>query len=118
MEVSTGDKIKVFKDTDVEAYINYIEIEKGFEAELDGDYIIVGEPYVKHIDTSYAKQIKFFRKLRNMSREELAEKCLVTEQTVWNWELGRCIPREWWRVQKVLRFENVGKDYNNSVTDK
>ncbi len=118
MEINTGDRIKVFEDTDVEAYINYIEIEKGFEAELYGDYIIVGEPYVKHIDTSYAKQIKFFRKLRNMSREELAEACLVTEQTVWNWELGRTIPREWWRVQKVLRFEDVGKNYNNSVIDK
>lgn len=118
MEVSTGDKIKVFPNTDVEVYINYIEVVKGFEAELDGEYIVVGEPYVKHIDTAYAKQIKFFRKLRHMSREELAEKCLVTEQTVLKWELGRCIPREWWRVQKVLGFEDVGKNYNNDIVSK
>lgn len=37
--------------------------------------------------------LKQWRKLRDMSRKELAERIGKTEITIWNWERGQTSPR-------------------------
>lgn len=104
MEVSTGDKIKVFKDTEVDSYIRYIRDNLHFRATLKGEYIIIGKPYKAYNTTNYGEQIKQARRAKRMTREELAKACGVTLQTEIDWEMGRRQPREWWTVQKVLEI--------------
>lgn len=104
MEVSTGDKIKVFKDTDADSYIRYIKDTLHYRATLKGDYIIIGNPYKSYHTTNYGKQIKEARRAKKMTREQLAEACGVKATTVLDWEMGRRQPREWWVVQKVLEI--------------
>ena len=104
MELQEGDKIKVFKDTEVDSYIRYIRDNLHFRATLKGDYIIIGKPHKVYNTTNYGKQIKEARRAKRMTREQLAEACGVKATTVLDWEMGRRQPREWWVVQKVLEI--------------
>lgn len=104
MEVSTGDKIKVFKDTDADSYIRYIKDTLHYRATLKGDYIIIGKPYATYNTTNYSKQIMEARKAKKMSRKELAELCGVREKTVIDWELWGVVPKNWEKVQKILEI--------------
>ena len=38
------------------------------------------------------KQIKKYRRMMNLSQEELAERVYVTRQTISNWETGKSYP--------------------------
>lgn len=101
MTFETGDKIKIFPDTPVISYKNLI-MSYGFEAKVEEDYIVVGEFHKSYNTTNYGKQLKNARRAMKMTRAELAEKCGVTPLTVFDWEVGRRRPREWWKVQKIL----------------
>ena len=104
MELQEGEKIKVFDNTDTESYIRYIKETLHFRATQKGDCIIIGKPYKAYHTTNYGKQIKEARRAKKMTREELAEKCGVRVQTVWDWETGRTMPKEWQTVQKILEI--------------
>ena len=104
MEFEEGEKIKVFKDTDIDSYIRYIKDTLHYRATLKGDYIIIGRPYKSYHTTNYGKQIKEARRAKKMTREQLAEACGVRATTVLDWEMGRRQPREWRKVQKVLEI--------------
>lgn len=103
MDLNTGDKIRIFENTDVDSYRRFIK-EQGFRARLKGDYLIIGEPYARSEKKSieYGKQIRRARRDNSMTRQELADAVGVTTETVFKWEIGRQIPRDWKKVQKVL----------------
>ena len=104
MEVSTGEKIKIFKDTDADSYIRYIKDNLHFRATIKGEYIVIGKPYKVYHTTNYGKQIKEARRAKKMTREQLAELCGVRATTVLDWEMGRRQPLDWRTVQKVLEI--------------
>lgn len=102
MELKTGDKIKIFPETNTASYIAYIKSELGFNSKVEGGYIVIGEPYEWNRTSHYGNQIKQARKKKGWTRKELADKCGVKESTVLDWEFGRRRPQEWQKVQKIL----------------
>ena len=104
MELQEGDMIKVFENTDSESYIRFIKDNLHFRAKLKGEYIIIGKPYKSYNTTNYGKQIKEARRAKKMTREQLAEACGVKVATVYDWEIGRKMPKEWRKVQKILEI--------------
>ena len=101
MDLKEGDKIKIFPDTDVLQYLDYIK-RSGFRATREGNYIVIGKPYEYYRSTDYGNQIKKARRAKGWTRAELAEKCGVKEATVFGWEIGRKRPQEWQKVQRIL----------------
>ena len=101
MELKEGDRIKIFPDTNIYTYMNFIK-DSGFRCHLEGNHIVVDKAYEWHRTSVYGKQIKEARKAKGWTRAELAEKCGVRESTVFDWELGTRRPQEWQKVQKIL----------------
>ena len=104
MKFETGDKIKVFPNTDVNTYANMIR-EEGFRCEREGEYLIVGERYEDLEMAVLPSTIKYARRIKGISQAQLAEMCEVTKQTVSNWEYGYTVPRELDKVKEILEFE-------------
>lgn len=102
MELKTGDKIKIFPDTNIPQYVSFVQSELGFNAKVKGGYIEIGEPYEWNRTSHYGNQIKRARKKKGWTRKELADKCGVKESTVLDWEFGRRRPKDWQTVQKAL----------------
>ena len=105
--IATGMRIKVFPDTDVEAYKNMIA-DEGYHSKLEGDYIVVGNPFkdVQRL-TAFAYRFKETRLRMRVSKEYLAEQIGVTKQTITNWELGIRMPKYEFRdrVTEVMGIE-------------
>lgn len=102
MELKTGDKIKIFPNTNISSYLAYIKSEEGFNARVENGYIVIGEPYEWNRTSHYGNQIKRARKKKGWTRKQLAEKCGVKESTVLDWEFGRRRPKDWKTVQRAL----------------
>lgn len=98
-ELKTGDKIKIFKESDVQPYKDLCK-HQGFKSHRKGNYIIVDEPFL--FTTNYGNQIKMARKKMGMSRNELADLMGVKPVTVLDWEFGRRMPQRWKELQKIL----------------
>lgn len=90
--MKTGDKIKIFPDTDIYAYMMMIH-DMGYQCKKIKDFIIVGERYRLEIDhKEVARTIRHFRKRAKMSQKQLAEEIGVGIETVMNWEVGVSLP--------------------------
>lgn len=104
MDLSEGDRIKVFENTDVHSLIHYIRTQ-GFRAELHGEYIlIIGRyKYQKELKgVQFGNWLKNARREKGLTREKFAEACGVSVRTVWDWEIGIRYPKDIWIVQRVL----------------
>ena len=104
MNLKTGDKIKVFPNSNVNAYANMIR-EEGFRCEREGEYLVVGEKYKDLEMAALPSTIKYARKRKGISQAQLAEMCEVTKQTVSNWKYGYTVPRDMDKVKEILEFE-------------
>ena len=93
--MKTGDKIKVFEDTDIRAYINWVN-SKGFYAHYFNGYIYIGDSFTANEKkrNKIARSIRKSREKTGLSIEELANKIGVRETTVFNWERGYSKPSE------------------------
>lgn len=107
--MKTGDRIKIFPETDKRAYIDSIH-NNGFNCIVHHDYIEIGSPSKRQIECNeYAKAIKNARKAKGMTREELAKKLGVHYQTIFNWEIGFSRPNKTNRAElnKIIELEGV-----------
>ena len=108
--MKTGDKIKVFEDTDVRAYINWVN-SKGFNAHYARGYIHIDETFTlsEKKKNKIAKSIRKAREKTGLSIEELANKVGVRDSTVFNWERGYSLPNEFNRdlLRKIIGWEGV-----------
>ena len=90
--MNTGDRIKMFSDSDVDAYMRLVAC-NGFRPKFEDGYVIVGELYYggedKHL---IGKSIYKARRELKMDKEEFAGMIGVTSTTVCNWERGYTIP--------------------------
>jgi len=91
--ISEGMKIKVFEDTNIDAYKDLIN-DLGFRCKLKGEYLIVGAPYKRQLKFAVGKSIKEARLNSGLTVEEVAKKVNVLYETVCNWEIGESIPNE------------------------
>jgi DNA-binding XRE family transcriptional regulator len=92
--MNTGERIRMFPDTDIGAYIRLIN-QKGYEAKVGVDCLIVGEPLKPPTDrVKIGQSISKARKKFAYTVEELAEEVGVPKQTVIDWEKGNKVPNK------------------------
>lgn len=99
-----GEKIKVFSDTDVEAYLRYFN-HKGYKCQVEDGYIVVGGRKIWRYDSKKIGEVIYNKRNNlNMSRGEFAEIMEVTPYTVFTWEAGRFSPRDYYmkKIQEIL----------------
>lgn len=103
-----GDKIKIFPDTCVPAYVEFIHAE-GFRCKIYRDHLLVGEPFHKPIDRrKTGRTITQIRRKNNMSRDDMALAIGVRHETIWNWEIGRSLPDKFNQEKlKAIGWEGV-----------
>lgn len=90
--MKTGDRIKMFADSDPKAYMRLVANE-GFRSRYEDGYVIVGELYYQGKDKRMiAKSLIKARRELNMDRDEFAELIGVTRSTVCNWERAYTAP--------------------------
>ena len=116
MTFFTGEKIKVFKETNTEAYIRVIR-EDGFKVTQKGEYLIVGErDKRKYGKKDWGKldcignRIHSIRKQMYFTTEELAEEIGTKANTIEAWEYGRTIPKGK-TFERFLEFSGATREY-------
>ena len=94
MELKTGMQIKIFPETDAEAYTRMIN-DYGFKAHVYRDHITVGPPRkTPKLDTQkLGELIKRKRKSADLTRAQLADWLEIKEKNIFEWEIGRKQPR-------------------------
>lgn len=105
--MNTGDRIKMFPDSDVDAYMRLVE-SYGFRSSYKNGYVTVGKAYNDPVDKkTFAERIIRERKKLKLDQNEFAEYLGVSKTTICNWELGNRLPDEYNRQQlkKIIRFE-------------
>lgn len=86
--MKTGDKIKMFEDSDVDAYMRLVAC-NGFRPKFEDGYVIVGESYYGGEDKNLIGESLYkARRELKMDRKKFAELIGVTKSTVCNWERG------------------------------
>lgn len=94
--MDTGDKIKIFPDTDIFSYITMIH-DMGFNCTAKRGYILIGKPRRMSFEDKreIGRKITSGMKEKNISREELAKELGVKNPySIWNWQIGRTTPSE------------------------
>ena len=89
--MKTGDKIKIFPDTDRIAYMLLIR-DMGFESHIHGNYIIVDEKLPPRIKT-IGERIKKMRNAMYFKRAEMAEELGIPESEYIEWEECKRLPK-------------------------
>ena len=117
--MDVGDRLKIFPETDVDAYIRYFE-SIGLKSRLKRDYIEITGYYsglrkknktknFKALD-EVGQRIKYIRKSMYFSTEELAKEIDTTPLTIDAWENGRIIPIGP-AFNRFLEFSGATREY-------
>ena len=109
MNLYEGMIIWTFPDTDIKAYKRVIE-ENGFRAIVGKDFIRVGKPYLPNkIDyAKFGKLLTAKRREKNITRQDLSLKLGVSQETIFDWEIGRRFPIEK-NFEKVTQLLEITK---------
>ena len=112
--ITTGDKIKIFKDTNITAYKELIR-DMGFKCTVSGEYLVVGKPY-ESVQTrrEFSEQFKAKRLGMGLSKPEIAKRLGVSTYTIDAWESGFSKPKACNR-QRVT--DVMGIEFGNEVQD-
>ncbi|MBO5839780.1 MAG: helix-turn-helix transcriptional regulator [Bacteroidales bacterium] len=105
-----GEIIKIYPETDVRAYKNWI-MDEGFMCKVYFDHIKVG-PRFKHKKFEPGELAGLIRKKRNVkgwNRYKLARVMGVREDTVFNWEIGRTQPKPE-RLEELMKVLEISHD--------
>ena len=92
--VYEGEVIKIFPNTDVESYRNWI-VDQGFRCKVYSDRIEVGKRLKNRSFKPHelAELIYNKRTHKGYNRYKLAKMVGVTEEAVFNWEIARTQPK-------------------------
>ena len=106
--MQTGDRIEIFSDTDVTAYGNLLH-DMGFKYKVYKNSIVVGEKFREGEEERQiiGRTITKGMNKKKLSREDLSKIIGANPHSIWNWQLGRIAPCEYYRKQlrEVLEIE-------------
>lgn len=106
MALYEGERIKIFPETDVRQYERWIAMQ-GFTFKKSGDYLVIVKKVLAEFDEKrFAQMLVHRRKLKGISREEMANKVGVTEYTAWTWEIGRAMPNAY-NLERIMTVLNL-----------
>lgn len=93
MKFRKGQQIRIFKDTDTEAYARWIH-DEGYNYKVGSEYITILGLRKRTIDPlKLARTLRIARKKKGIRREDLCEAIGVKYETLFWWEIGRSKPR-------------------------
>ena len=94
MELCEGMTIKIFPDTDVDAYVRYIH-DCGYKCYRRSEFIRIGRKLHEPIDKeARARKLREARKFSGLTRKQVAEKMKIKPETIYSWEIGRTYPNK------------------------
>lgn len=112
-EWKKGDFLKVFPDTDVMAYVAYLD-SIGCRTKIMGDKIIVTsvrDRGIKKKDlASIGKRMMHIRTLMYFSLKELADEIGISQELLDDWENGRKLPKGR-GLENFCWFSGATKEY-------
>ena len=92
MELYEGMVIKLFPDTDRDAYVKLVR-DSGYKCYLKGYSLRIGRKIHEPVDQeARARKLRQARKLNGLTRAQVAEIIHVSKDTVYSWEIGRTYP--------------------------
>ena len=90
----TGMVIKVFEDTDIQSYVDYID-KSGYYCEVQNDRIIVGKSKRNKYDAvELGRRLRLARCRMKLTRQDIAKRIWANPTTVGAWECGRNVPSD------------------------
>lgn len=93
MKFKKGDQIRIFKDTDKEAYGRWIR-EEGYKYITGSEYITITGKRKYTLDAlKLSRTLRMARKHKGIEREELCKAMGVCYDTMFSWEVGKSTPR-------------------------
>ena len=108
MELQKGDRIKIFPETNVAAYVSMIH-DYGFNCQVvKRKYIEIGEPFKINKEKLRTGRIIYKAMFdKNINVEELSNTIGVSENTIDNWLFGRNTPDKYNRqkLKEILGVE-------------
>ena len=110
IKMQTGMKIKIFEDTDVDAYVDYIE-ECGYECHVKSGYILIGDRKCGFsIDREkLGKILESTRKKKRISREKMSQIVGISESLLFYIEHGMASVKEE-RIHKLCEVLGLDKE--------
>ena len=108
-----GMKIKIFPDTNVQAYKDMI-YDEGYFCSLEGEYLVVGRPFKNMSQkTWFSYRFNEWRVRARLSKKEAAEMFGVLKPTIDRWESGATLPSSECRptITEItgIEFETMGE---------
>lgn len=104
MELRTGMKIKIFPETDAEAYVRMIK-EHGYTATIYRDHITIGmRRKTNELDKEkLARLIRTKRRAAGKTREEVAAELHTVTKNIFEWEIGTKQPKKE-NLEKLIKI--------------
>ena len=94
MKFKKGEQIRIFENTNVDAYARLIR-DAGYKYKVGSEYItIIGRNKILLDRMKVGRILRIARKKRGISREALSEAIGVLDKTMFEWERGYRVPCE------------------------
>lgn len=103
--IKTGDRIRIFENTDVNAYVRMIK-GLGYDCNRTSDYLYVGQKITEDLKD----RIKKMRLAMYFKRKEIAEELGMPYREYIEWEEGRGIPKGKY-LKAFCQLANATEDY-------
>lgn len=103
--IKTGDRIKMFEDTEVSSYVKLIK-DLGFDCHRKGNYLYVGE----RVSETLKDRIKNMRISMYFQRKEIAQELGMPYRDYVAWEEGKAIPKGKY-LRAFCQLANATEDY-------
>lgn len=110
MALFEGERINIYPETDVRRYKAWIT-DEGFTCKVYSDHILVGRRFKhrKFKPIALANLIQEKRKAKGWNRYKLAKMLHVSEDTVFNWEIGRTQPKPF-RLKELMGVLDITEE--------
>lgn len=109
MLLQENERIKVFPETDVDAYIRYFR-NQGYSCKLEGNELVIGKKIRLTYDSiKLGELIHSKRNARKITRGQFADMLGVTVIAVFKWEIGQRKPYDY-NLNNIIRILEISEE--------
>ena len=109
MYLYENERIKVFPETDVDAYIRYFR-NQGYTCHLEGNEIVIGKPIASTYNYKNLGCLIYKKRTeKGISRGYFAKMVEVNVDTVYNWEIGQRMPFKY-NLERIMKILDITEE--------
>lgn len=110
MALFEGERINIYPDTDIRRYKAWIT-DEGFTCRVYSDHILIGARFKhrKFKAKALAKLVQDKREQKGWNRHKLARMVNVSENTIFNWEVGITQPKPF-RLKELMEVLDITEE--------